>query len=206
MKIGVGSDDIVAVIYGLPSEDVPDLLKLKDGVYNNGNSGCLIGPTFAKDHNLKVGSRISIGTNGDKGTLTAVERISTQGKTPRFFGLDPTGAWLIAANQDSNTCAVCHAPSFCTDCHASTVSTRVEIKFPEAVHRQFIHRDDFLSRHAIEANADPALCLPGETPLACEVRVHHPSIAIVSEEFGYDGRTTENYVQYMRAILDFLIS
>jgi len=32
MKIGVGSDDIVAVIYGLPSEDVPDLLKLQDGV------------------------------------------------------------------------------------------------------------------------------------------------------------------------------
>ena len=53
--------------------------------------------------------------------------------------------------------------------------------------------------------ADPAACLPGETPLACEVRVHRPSIAIVSEEFGYDGRTTQNYVQYMRTILDFLI-
>jgi hypothetical protein len=54
--------------------------------------------------------------------------------------------------------------------------------------------------------ADPAYCLPGETPLACEVRVHRPSIAIVSEEFGYDGRTTANYVQYMRTIIDFLIS
>jgi putative ABC transport system permease protein len=79
MKIGVGSDDIVAVIYGLPSDDVPDLLKLQDGVYNNGNSGCLIGPTFAKDHNLKVGSRISIGTDGDKGTLRVMGIIEERG-------------------------------------------------------------------------------------------------------------------------------
>ena len=53
----------------LPSEDVPDLMKLQAGDYNNGNSGCLVGSTFAKDHNLKVGSRISIGTDGSKGTL-----------------------------------------------------------------------------------------------------------------------------------------
>jgi putative ABC transport system permease protein len=79
MKIGVGSDDIVAVFYGLPSEDVPDLLKLQEGVYNNGNSGCLIGPTFAKDHNLKVGSRISVGTNGDKGTLRVMGIIEERG-------------------------------------------------------------------------------------------------------------------------------
>ena len=79
MKIGVGSDDIVAVIYGLPSDDVPDLLNLQDGVYNNGNSGCLIGPTFAKDHNLKVGSRISIGTDGDKGTLRVMGIIEERG-------------------------------------------------------------------------------------------------------------------------------
>lgn len=36
------------------------------------------------------------------GTLTAVERVSTQGKTPRNFSLDPTGAFLFAANQNSD--------------------------------------------------------------------------------------------------------
>jgi hypothetical protein len=54
--------------------------------------------------------------------------------------------------------------------------------------------------------ADPASCLPGETPIACEQRVHHPSIVLISEEFGYDGRTTANYVQYMHTIIDFYIS
>jgi hypothetical protein len=53
--------------------------------------------------------------------------------------------------------------------------------------------------------ADPAACLPGETPIACEYRVHRPSIVLISLEFGYDGRTTENYVQYMRTIIDFYI-
>ncbi|HMD71423.1 MAG TPA: lactonase family protein [Bryobacteraceae bacterium] len=39
--------------------------------------------------------------DGDKGTLTLVERVSTQGKTPRNFAIDPSGAFLFAANQDS---------------------------------------------------------------------------------------------------------
>ena len=79
MKIGVGSDDIVATIYALPTEDVPDIMKLQAGDYNDGNSGCLVGSTFAKDHNLKVGSRISIGTDGSKGTLRVTGIIEERG-------------------------------------------------------------------------------------------------------------------------------
>ncbi|HUS04716.1 MAG TPA: lactonase family protein [Bryobacteraceae bacterium] len=41
-----------------------------------------------------------------KGTLTAIEHVSTQGKTPRNFGIDPTGSFLIAANQDSDKLVV----------------------------------------------------------------------------------------------------
>ncbi len=53
--------------------------------------------------------------------------------------------------------------------------------------------------------ADPAACLPGETPIACEYRVHRPSIVLISLEFGYDGRTTQNYIEYMRQIIDFYV-
>ncbi len=100
MKIGVGSDDIVAVVYGLPSADVPDLLKLQDGVYNNGNSGCLIGPTFAKDHNLKVGSRITIGTNGDKGTLRVMGIIEERGMS---FDISTDSALVVTKEWFENT-------------------------------------------------------------------------------------------------------
>lgn len=79
MKIGVGGDDIVAPVYGLPSGDVPGMMKLQEGDYNNGNSGVLIGPTFATDHNLKVGSRISMGTDNSKGTLRVTGIIEKRG-------------------------------------------------------------------------------------------------------------------------------
>jgi 6-phosphogluconolactonase len=37
-----------------------------------------------------------------KGTVSLVEHVSTQGKTPRDFSLDPTGSYLFAANQNSD--------------------------------------------------------------------------------------------------------
>lgn len=41
-----------------------------------------------------------------KGTLTAVEHVSTQGRNPRNFALCPSGRWLIAANQDGDSLVV----------------------------------------------------------------------------------------------------
>jgi putative ABC transport system permease protein len=79
MKFGVGQDDIVAAIYGLNPDDVPDLLKLEAGDYNRANSGCLVGSKFAKDNNVKVGSRIAIGSDGDKGTLRVTGIIEERG-------------------------------------------------------------------------------------------------------------------------------
>jgi 6-phosphogluconolactonase len=38
-----------------------------------------------------------------KGTLTAIENVPTQGKTPRNFALDPSGFWLLVGNQESNS-------------------------------------------------------------------------------------------------------
>ena len=43
---------------------------------------------------------------GDGGKLTFVEYESTRGRTPRNFAIDPTGRWLIAANERSDTLAV----------------------------------------------------------------------------------------------------
>ncbi|HEV8132141.1 MAG TPA: lactonase family protein [Acidobacteriota bacterium] len=41
-----------------------------------------------------------------RGMLTSLQHISTQGKTPRNFGLDPPGTWLLAANQNSDSVVV----------------------------------------------------------------------------------------------------
>lgn len=40
------------------------------------------------------------------GTLTFVERVNSDGRTPRYMAFDPTGAWLVVANCDSDSAAV----------------------------------------------------------------------------------------------------
>lgn len=49
---------------------------------------------------------IAVFSLDSEGKLSLVENESTRGKTPRNFGIDPTGHWLIAANQDSDTLAI----------------------------------------------------------------------------------------------------
>ncbi|MFC2064839.1 hypothetical protein ACFLXB_07065 [Chloroflexota bacterium] len=54
--------------------------------------------------------------------------------------------------------------------------------------------------------ADPVACNSGETPLECEIRIHNPSILILSMEFWFQGRTPESYAGYMRQIIDYTLS
>lgn len=42
-------------------------------------------------------------TDKENGHLNRETVISTEGRDPRDFGIDPTGNWLLAANQNSNT-------------------------------------------------------------------------------------------------------
>jgi uncharacterized protein YraI len=54
--------------------------------------------------------------------------------------------------------------------------------------------------------ADPHICLKGETPLSCEVRIQKPSLAIVSLGTNGSWQTNDQYETGMRHILDQLIS
>jgi 6-phosphogluconolactonase len=40
------------------------------------------------------------------GKLTSLGTVSVEGKTPRNFRIHPSGAWVIAANQDSGNLVV----------------------------------------------------------------------------------------------------
>ena len=62
------------------------------------------------------------------------------------------------ARTGGDACAQCHEQTFCADCHSRTVATKVETKLPERVDRFFIHRNDFISRHSLEAKGDSASC------------------------------------------------
>lgn len=99
MKIGVGNEDLVAAIYGLDPDDIPGFLELGKGGYIRGNNGCLVGSTFAKDNNIIVGSRIAIGTDGDKGALRVNGIIEERGMA---FDVSTDSAIVVSKDWFSN--------------------------------------------------------------------------------------------------------
>jgi Tol biopolymer transport system component len=54
--------------------------------------------------------------------------------------------------------------------------------------------------------SNPDTCDPGETPLECELRIHNPSIILISLEVWWDGRSPDIYEKNMRQIIDLAIS
>lgn len=63
------------------------------------------------------------------------------------------------ARNSAETCAQCHDQTYCGNCHSATTRPfKEEIQFPERVENEFIHRGDYVSRHQIEAAADPTSC------------------------------------------------
>ena len=51
--------------------------------------------------------------------------------------------------------------------------------------------------------ADPEKCESGESPIACEFRLHNPSIALISLETNFNGRPADDYGKYMRQIIEY---
>lgn len=74
------------------------------------NSGAEIvvhpGGRFLYTSNRGQDSIAVFGIDAAKGTLTPVDGISTQGRTPRGFAIDPSGRFLVAGNQNSSTLVV----------------------------------------------------------------------------------------------------
>lgn len=65
----------------------------------------------------------------------------------------------LEARSKGASCGTCHEQTFCTGCHAKTEAVRVDVRMAERVDLGFIHRNDFFSRHKVEAQADEASCL-----------------------------------------------
>jgi hypothetical protein len=54
--------------------------------------------------------------------------------------------------------------------------------------------------------ADPKACKAAETPLACELRLFKPGLALVSMETWWAGKKAADYEKYLRQIVDYAIS
>jgi hypothetical protein len=70
--------------------------------------------------------------------------------------LETHGRW---AKESISTCSSCHDQTMCSQCHTATTRPMPpSVQFPEKVASEFIHRGDWISRHAMEQAADPTSC------------------------------------------------
>jgi hypothetical protein len=72
------------------------------------------------------------------------------------------------ATSQKQLCQSCHAQVDCDACHDTTQELTVERRRPEAISSNFAHRGDFITRHAMEAQANPSKCLSCHTPQTCD--------------------------------------
>lgn len=74
----------------------------------------------------------------------------------------------VEATQRKQLCRACHEQADCDSCHDTTQELTVERRRPEALTRSFVHRGDFMTTHALEAQSQPARCQRCHTPETCE--------------------------------------
>ncbi|NTV50767.1 MAG: cytochrome C [Geobacteraceae bacterium] len=64
----------------------------------------------------------------------------------------------FTAGRDGQLCSLCHAASFCTDCHANRNEVKPSTKLGDRPDRELPHRGDFMTRHRIDGKIDPVSC------------------------------------------------
>lgn len=65
-------------------------------------------------------------------------------------------------------CSFCHDQSYCTDCHARTMTVRPSVRFPERVDQHFMHSGDWQGRHVMEARMSDSSCMKCHGRSSCD--------------------------------------
>lgn len=98
----------------------------------------------------------------EKVTEAVCSTCHDKGGALAFASFDHRGDWLTAhrlrGQENADVCALCHAPSYCADCHAAPVEMTPSLRRQSETQRDMPHRGDYLSRHRIDARIDPTSC------------------------------------------------
>ena len=83
----------------------------------------------------------------------------TDGRTSLDHRQDWNSRHKFQAAQQQRTCELCHAQSFCADCHANKEELKPSDKYKDAPQRTMPHRGDYLNQHKIDGKVNPASCM-----------------------------------------------
>lgn len=90
------------------------------------------------------------------------ENETMKGSSKTFASFNHTPEFVknhrFQANRDSGTCASCHKPSFCADCHGGKTPMRPSVKLSDRPDRDMPHRGNYLTLHRMEGKIDPTGC------------------------------------------------
>lgn len=108
----------------------------------------------------------------ESGSCTGCHRPGDlRGLRPVTF-LSHDAAWLKRhggeARAQGALCSQCHAQTSCDACHDATKPLGPQTKSPEAIEREYVHRFDFLSRHALESASQPGSCFSCHVRTECD--------------------------------------
>jgi hypothetical protein len=98
----------------------------------------------------------------EKHPIEVTEAVCSKCHPDKWGQMDHTSAWgaahRYAASDSGQVCTVCHAQSFCADCHANKEEIKPGDKVKEEPWRTMPHRGDYISLHKIEGKINPAPC------------------------------------------------
>lgn len=108
----------------------------------------------------------------DKGVCTNCHKTTDlRGLKPVSF-LSHDASWTKRhghlARAEPGRCETCHAQTSCDSCHDSTRPMSPAQRNPEAIERELVHRFDFVSQHAIEAESQPGTCVTCHATPECD--------------------------------------
>ncbi|MDX2015741.1 MAG: cytochrome c3 family protein [Myxococcaceae bacterium] len=108
----------------------------------------------------------------DSGTCTNCHRQSDlRGLRPVSF-LSHDAAWTrrhgLIARSEPERCESCHAQTSCDSCHDATRPMSAAVRNPEKFEAELVHRFDFLTQHAVEAESQPGTCLTCHAQPDCD--------------------------------------
>ena len=112
------------------------------------------------EHEDEFAEASCMGCHTDLYGLKPATRFSHKGDFVRTHG-------IIAADS-AQTCQTCHGEAFCADCHSGNIVAPIQLRFKERTERPFVHQNDFVGRHSVEATAEPARCLQCHGQQFCE--------------------------------------